>query len=171
MDSLDLNRDGWIDLLVTNHQKRFDHSAAGTNLFWGGPDGISLQAVHNIPTIGVHLDAMVDAGHVYHRKYEWDYVSAPIQIPVGSRCNRLHWKAITALNTRIKFQIRGGADRETMLEAGWEGRSGADSFYLDPGSQLKVGREHRWLQYRALLTSPDGGNPPVLTEVALECRR
>ena len=70
VDSLDLNRDGWIDLLVTNHQKHFDHSAAGTNLFWGGPDGFSLQRADNIPTIGVHLDAMVDAGHVYHRRYE-----------------------------------------------------------------------------------------------------
>ena len=83
IDSLDLNRDGWVDLLVSNHQIHFDH-AAGTNIYWGGPKGFSSQRRHHIPTVGVHLDAMVDAGSVYDRRYEWDYTSAPVQAPRGS---------------------------------------------------------------------------------------
>ena len=170
VDSLDLNRDGWIDLVVTNHQKRFDHSAAGTNIFWGGPEGFSDKSIHNLPTIGVHLDAMVDIGHVYHRQYEWDYISAPIQIPAGANCGRLHWKATTALGTGLKFQVRSAVDREGMLQAEWEGVAGPGSYYLDPGSRTNRAQADRWLQYRAVFTSPDGGNSAILTEVALECR-
>ena len=123
IDSLDLNRDGWVDLVVSNHQKHFDH-AAGTNIYWGGPEGFSSQRRHHIPTVGVHLDAMVDAGSVYDRRYEWDYTSAPVQAPAGAAFAALHWKAETRWGTGVKFQVRSAGTEEGLRNAPWKGPLG-----------------------------------------------
>jgi hypothetical protein len=171
IDALDLNRDGWPDLVLSNHQIRFDH-AAGTYIYWGGPEGFSRRHRSHIPTVGVHLDAMVDAGNIYTRRYEWDYFSAPLEAPQNARFARMHWKAETELETSLKFQVRSASTREGLEKAIWSGPRGAGTFYLTSGSRLTEGlREHRWMQYRVLLTSPNGGNSPILTEVALECVR
>ena len=70
VDSLDLDRDGWVDLVVSNHQTFFDH-AAGTNIYWGSEEGFASSNRSHLPTVGVHLDAMVDAGNVYTREPKW----------------------------------------------------------------------------------------------------
>ena len=171
IDSLDLNRDGWVDLLVSNHQIHFDH-AAGTNIYWGGPKGFSSQRRHHIPTVGVHLDAMVDAGSVYDRRYEWGYTSAPVQAPAGAAFAALHWKAETRWGTDVKFQVRSAGTEEGLRNAPWKGHSGEDSFYRQSGAALSdLAQDHGWLQYRAVLTSPDGGNSAILTEIAIQCAR
>jgi hypothetical protein len=171
IDALDLNRDGWVDLVVSNHQIDFDH-AAGTNIYWGSEKGYSRSNRTHLPTIGVHLDAMVDAGNIYDRKYEWDFLSAPLEAPQGTTFARLEWKAETGLGTGVKFQVRSAATRAGLGKAVWVGPEGPASYYTEPGSILAgAGRDRPWLQYRAVLTSPDGGNSPVLTEVALECKR
>ena len=171
IDALDLNRDGWVDLVVSNHQKHFDH-AAGTNIYWGGPEGFSSRRRHHIPTVGVHLDAMVDAGSVYDRRYEWDYTSAPVQAPAGAAFAALHWKAETRWGTGVKFQVRSAGTEEGLGSAAWKGPSGEDSFYEQSGTALSgLAKDHGWLQYRAVLTSPDGGNSAILTEIAIQCGR
>ena len=35
----DLNLDGWLELIISNHQENFDHGAAGTDILWGSPKG------------------------------------------------------------------------------------------------------------------------------------
>jgi hypothetical protein len=161
--------DGWLDLIISNHQVNFDH-AAGTNIYWGGPQGFSISHRTHLPTIGVHLDAMVDAGNIYDRRYEWDYNSAPLQAPSNSSFARLHWKANTGLGTGIKFQVRTAIDSQGLERENWTGPDGTASFYTQTGAELRgIAATQRWLQYRVVLTSPDGGNSPYLTEVAVEC--
>ena len=169
IDSLDLNRDGWVDLVVSNHQVDFDH-AAGTNIYWGSSSGFSWADRTHLPTVGVHLDAMVDAGNVYTRKPEWDYVSAPVQAPPDGRFLRLSWSGRTPLGTGLKFQVRTASSEQDLESFHWKGPEGGDAFYLESGQALSgVPQNHTWLQYRAILTSPDGGNSPILTEVVLDC--
>ncbi len=170
IDALDLNRDGWLDLVISNHQKNFSH-ASGTYIYWGGEKGYSIANRTTIPTIGVHLDAMVDAGNVYDRKYEWDYVSPAVECSEDAVFGRLQWKAATELGTAVKFQVRSAAAKQDLAKARWSGPKGEDSFYQESGADLAAGvkREHRWLQYRAVLSSPDGGNSPILTEVEVVC--
>ncbi len=171
IDALDLNHDGWPDLVITNHQKNFSH-LSGTNIYWGGAQGYSLTHRTNLPTIGSHLDAMVDAGNLYTRRFEWDYVSSPIEVVKGGTFSRLQWKAETGLGTGVKFQIRTAASAAELATAKWSGPDGADSYYTVSGATL-AGRAapHRWLAYRAVLTAPDGGNSPSLTEVEIVCTR
>ena len=169
VSSLDLNRDGWVDLVVSNHQTFFDH-AAGSNIYWGSKQGFNSSRRSHLPTVGVHLDAMVDAGNVYTRDLQWDYVSSDVQAPDGTRFKRLLWSGQTPLGTGLKLQIRSAYERKDLEVSQWTGPRGPDSFYLKMRSSLdEIPKEHSWLQYRIILTSPDGGNSPVLTEVVLEC--
>lgn len=171
MDALDLNHDGWLDLVVTNHQKNFSH-LSGTNIYWGGKQGYSISQRTNIPTIGSHLDAMVDAGNIYTRKYEWDYSSAPIEAVADMHFSQLRWEAETELGTGVKFQVRSAATQTDLAKAKWSGPEGPDSYYSVSGAGLTgVEAKHRWLQYRAILTAPDGGNSPNLTQVEIVCAR
>ena len=171
VDTLDLDRDGWVDLVVSNHQEAFDHSA-GTNIFWGSSEGISWSRRSHLPTVGVHLDAMVDSGNVYDRSYQWDYLSPPLEAPADTRFRRLSWSGETPLGTGLRFQLRTASGREGLDSADWAGPQGKDSFYLRPGSELPdISARHPWLQYRAIFTSSDGGNSAILKEVSLECER
>lgn len=169
IEALDLNRDGWLELIITNHQKNFSHTS-GTNIYWGSAEGYSNDHRQNLPTIGSHMDAMVDAGNIYDRKYEWDYLSAPIQAIDRMSFSRLKWKAETPHGTAVKFQIRSAKASRGLSKAEWMGPDGANSYYTESGAAIEeAGGQDDWLQYRAVLTSPDGGNSPILTEVEIIC--
>ncbi|MSU69670.1 MAG: hypothetical protein EXS39_02610 [Opitutaceae bacterium] len=115
---------------------------------------------------------MVDAGNIYDRKYEWDYTSSFIEAPKDRAFARLRWKAETELGTGVKFQVRSAATREGLATAKWSGAKGENSFYLESGAELAgVKRGDQWLQYRAVLFSPDGGNSTLLSEVEIVCAR
>ena len=174
INALDLNRDGWLELVVSNHQKNFDHGAGGTDIFWGSPEGYSSLGSRrtNLPTVGVHLDAMVDAGNVYDRKNQWIYEFDPVQAPPDASFKRLAWTATTMMETAVKFQVRSSSKKNGLEETIWQGPQGAQSFYeKSPGALAAVPAEHRYLQYRAVFTSPDGANTAYLSDVAVECSR
>ena len=170
VDALDLNRDGWLELIISNHQENFDHGAAGTDILWGGPKGYSRSRRTNLPTVGVHLDAMVDAGNVYDRGYRWGYEFDPVEAPQDASFKQLHWTGKVNLGTRLEFQVRSAAKEESLREASWQGPSGSESFFTEsPAALSGLANNHDWLQYRVYLTSADGGNTPYLEEVSVEC--
>jgi hypothetical protein len=170
--ALDLNRDGWLELVVSNHKALFDHSTGGTNIYWGGPDGLSYDRRDHLPTMGVHLDEMVDAGNVYDRRFEQDYISPVVEAPAGATFTRLDFKAQLKFGAGVKFQVRTAADRRGLPESPWLGPEGPGSFYDRTDAALSnVAANHRFLQYRAVLTSPDGTSYPILTQIAVEHSR
>ena len=170
VDALDLNRDGWPELIVSNHQENFDHGAAGTDIFWGGRQGFSRSRRANLPTVGVHLDSMVDAGNIYDRRFRWVYQFDPVRAPQKTSFHRLSWQAEMKLGTSVSFQIRSGHNEQELSKAAWHGPHGPASLYSESGTRVaKVPVEHRWLQYRAVFSSPDGGNTARLYEVVVEC--
>ncbi len=165
VDALDLNHDGWPDLVVTNHQKNFSHTS-GSFIYWGGPAGFANERRSLVPSIGAHLDAMVDAGNIRDRKCEWSLESVPVEAPAGQRFDRIRWQAETALGTGLKFQVRTAATAAELSRAPWSGPSGAGTFYtISDTALVAVPAGHGWLQYRAVLTSPDGANSACLESV------
>ena len=160
----DLNQDRWMDLIVVNHVERGDH-AVGTNIFWGGEEGYSYSRRDWIQSFGPHFSISHDVGNIYHRRLEEEYTSEPLEIADGVRPGRLEWEARTPHGTAVRFQIRSAVSTAKLEQAGWTGPGGREGYFDDPGSEIRVGEGDRWLQYRVLLTSPDGGSTPVLEEV------
>ena len=169
--SLDLNQDDWPELVITNHNLNHDHGQGSANIYWGGPEGYALNSRDCLPVFGNHLTTVVDAGNVYTREPIEEYLSAPMQAPAQTRFARLEWTAQADPGTAVKFQVRLAPDRNGLEQAAWAGPQGPGTFYETSGAELvEVLPEHRWLQYRAVFTSPSGGNSARLLEVAVECQ-
>ena len=166
----DLNQDGWIDLVIVNHVERGDHGA-GTNIFWGGPEGYDYSRRDWIQSFGPHFSVRRDIGNIYHRRPEEEYFSAPLELPAGRAPSRLSWKASTPHGATVKFQLRSAATAKGLEEMSWSGPQGSESYYQSSGASLQVPKKHRWLQYRALLSTPDGGSTPVLEKVRIDLKQ
>ena len=167
---IDLDRNGYPDIVAHNHIKDGKHDF-GSYIYWGGKEGFSISRRSRLPTTGTHMSNMMDPGNL-DRKLEETYLSAPLQAPTGARFTRLHWKADCPFGTGVRFQIRAGAGSSEIGAARWEGPRGPDSYFTEPGALLpETIQGQRWIQYRAVLSTPDGGNTAVLQEVSLECER
>jgi hypothetical protein len=166
---LDLDRNGYPDIVVHNHIKDGKHDF-GSYIYWGGPEGFAISRRSHLPTTGTHMSCMLDPGNVYTRKLEEVYVSEPLPAPAGARFGRLHWKADTPFGTGVSFQVRSGTTRVELDKSAWEGPRGPGTSFKTSGGRLPdAAARSPWLQYRAVLAAPDAGNSPVLREVALEC--
>ena len=167
----DLNQDGWMDIVAVNHVEQGDHGA-GTNIFWGGPEGYDYSRRQWIQSFGPHFSGRRDIGNIYHRRPEEEYFSAPLELPAGRSPSRLAWKASTPHGTAVKFQLRSALTAEGLEKTSWSGPQGSESYYQSSGASLQqLPGYHRWLQYRAVLSTPDGGSTPVLEEVRIGVSR
>ena len=163
----DFNRDRWLDLLVHNHIKDGDHGY-GSHLYWGSPQGFDAGRRDWIQTFGVHFGAGRDIGNIYDRKLRETYESAPLEAPAGRTSARLSWSASTPHGTAVRFQARWARASEGLTSAAWHGPDGAGSYYDCPDATLSIPVGKQWMQYRAVLTTPDGGSTPVLERVRLD---
>ena len=166
----DLNQDGWYDIAVFNHLDRGDHGA-GTYIYWGGPQGYSPARRHWIQTFGPHFGARKDVGNIYDRKLRETYRSAPLHLPEGKQASRLRWEAATPHGTGVLLQVRSAASESSLTDAAWTGLGGEGDHFKDSGAALDLPGSHRWLQYRATLTTPNGGSTPVLEAVHIDVRQ
>ncbi|MBI4578592.1 MAG: hypothetical protein HY718_02760, partial [Planctomycetes bacterium] len=166
--ALDFNGDGWLDLSVACHARPNGDHRAQSSLFFGGPDGFSDYRKLLLPTEGSHDITHVDAGHIYHRRFEIAWTSSihETATPVGVAAIR--WSAETPLGSRIRFQVRVGVDRDRLEEAAWTGPTGPASFFDAPDRLAAALGNGRCVQYRAWFMSRDGSNYPLLRDVALE---
>ena len=164
----DFNQDDWLDIVVFNHQERGDHTS-GANIYWGGDEGFSPERSDWIQSFGVHFGERHDLGNIYTRRLDEEYISAPLMIPDGKYPSRLRWEAETPHGTSVRFQVRTAPTAEDLAHTSWTGPDGEGSYYLVSGAALPAQiLEGHWLQYRAVLTTPDGGSTPVLTQVRLD---
>ncbi len=163
----DLNQDGWMDIVPFNHLRRGDHGV-GTYIFWGSSEGYSFLRRHWIQTFGPHFSVRHDVGNIYHRRLEEAYCSPVLRVPPGKRPSRITWQARTPHGTAVKFQLRSGSTPEELGTADWEGPGGSGTDYDQPSTLPASPAGHGWFQYRAVLTTPDGGSTPVLEQVEIQ---
>ncbi len=165
---LDLNQDGYLEIVVHNHIVNGRHDF-GAYIYWGGAEGYSIDRRTQLPTTATHMSTILEPGNVYTRRLEEEYISPPMSKSPSPEV-KLHWEADTPLGTGVRFQVRGAETEKTLSNREWTGPSGAGSYFRQSGRSLtKQLASVPWLQYRAVLTTPDGGNSPVLKGVSLEC--
>ena len=170
VQTLDLNGDGYPEIIIHNHLKD-GHHAGPSYIYWNGPKGFDRERRTELPTLGPHFSQRVDPGNLYTRKLEEEYVSAPLNFPSGNRPGSLAWKGEEPHGAKLKFQVRTAARREGLEREKWRGPDGPDSFYAQSGAAIHGGgNEDQWIEYRAVFTSPDAGAWPVLTGVEIGFR-
>jgi hypothetical protein len=167
VQTVDLNQDGYPDIVIHNHLKDGDH-AINSYIYWNGPQGFDPARRTELPNFGPHASQMVDAGHLYTRRLEEQYESAPLEVPPGRRVGGLAWTGDLPRRTALKLQLRTAATRAGLSKATWTGAAGKGSFFDRPTPQLQpFAGSPRWIQYRVTFTSSDGGDWPVLADVTL----
>ncbi len=167
VQTVDLNRDGYPDIVIHNHLKDGDHSI-DSYIYWNSSKGFDRNHRTKLPTFGPHFSQGIDPGNLYTRKLEEEYVSAPIANSFWDRPHKLDWKGEEPHGAKLKFQVRSADTRDKLSQVKWLGPNGPDSFYEAPGSKLSgLNRQDRFLQYRAVFTSPDAGVWPILGEVVV----
>lgn len=165
----DFNQDTWLDLFICNHVIDGDHTV-GSNIHWGSPSGFSPERRQWVPSSGPHFGVGRDVGNIYDRRLEEEYLSAPLAVPRGKAPSRLAWRATTPHRTAVKFQLRAASSLASLNDAPWRGPTGTGSFFHETDAPLEIPSSAHWLQYRAVLSTPDGGSTPLVEEVTITIR-
>lgn len=172
-ETADYDGDGWIDIMSANHRIDGSTEAPGphnhrTNsmLYWGGPQGFSIRQRLDLPSLGPHGMNVRDVGNSYDRSLYEDYISSAHRIQGGEKPARIQWLAETPHRTRVSFQVRVAQSEETLKEAVWHGPRGPGTWYVRSGSAIKA-LSGQYIQYRARLSTPNGGPTPYLTSVTI----
>jgi hypothetical protein len=163
----DLNRDGWIDIVLACHRNDLGHQVDSL-IYWNGPEGFSPARVTRFPGLGPHGMVSHDRGNAYTRKPEETYTSPAYdrgeQVPT-----RINWQAEIKPPLQLKFQLRWAATKEELQTAKWKGPQGEGSYYERSGEEIRdIPKAARWLQYRAIFVSPYGCGSPRLREVRID---
>ena len=157
---VDLNRDGWIDLVLACHRNDIGHQVDSL-IYWNGPDGFLAAPATRLPGLGPHGMTARDRGNAYTREPHESYFSPPFEM-----------KDMTAdllPPAELKFQMRFAPTREELSQSPWMGPQGPDTYYERSGQKLKgSSRVAPWLQYRAVLVSPYACRSPRLHEVRVD---
>lgn len=166
--ALDFNHDGWLDLAVACHARPDGNHRADSFVFYGGENGFSDYRKTSLPTEGSHDMTNMDAGHQYHRRFEFVYTSGVHDAGRKAEVSTISWMAESPSGSQLRFQIRAADDAAGLSQATWVGAKGTGSFIERPGDLRGATVQGRFTQYRASFTSRDGSNYPVLHEVKLE---
>ena len=161
---IDIDGDGWVDLLVSNHRDDVAHNAPAV-LYWNGPDGISEERTTRFPAMGPHSLTTRDPGNVRDRGPGEVYVSPAIALGGGVPV-ALDWDADVPEGTELRFEVRWAADEAGLRAAPWAGPTGPGSFWLHPGP-ITAGPPAAVAQYRATFVSQTGASSPRLRAVSL----
>lgn len=164
---VDLNRDGWIDIVLGCHRNDIGHQVDSL-IYWNSPQGFSPNRVNGIPGLGPHAMTTFDRGNSYTREPVEHYISPPYEI--GEKQPRsIQWVSEESALLKLKFQLRSAVSEEGLASAAWMGPEGEDSYFESSGEEIHGSLEpSRWLQYKATFVSPYACGSPKLKEVRIE---
>ncbi len=167
MMQIDLNRDGWIDIVWASHRGDIGHQVDSL-IYWNSPTGFFTIEPTPLPGLGPHGMYAFDHGNAFTRKPEENYVSPPYEL--GKRkARRIHWESEETELLKIKFQLRGSKTEKSLGDAAWMGPDGEGSYYTYSGETIRGIPKHvQWLQYKATFISPYGCGSPKLKEVRID---
>jgi hypothetical protein len=163
----DLNRDGWIDIVLACHRNDLGHQV-NSLIYWNGPEGFSPARVTRFPGLGPHGMVSRDRGNAYTRKPEETYTSPAHELGEQTPI-KIRWKADVTPPQQLKFQLRYAATREELNTSRWVGPAGQGTYFEGSSEDIRdIPRNAHWLQYRAVFVSPYGCGSPRLHEVRVD---
>ncbi len=169
----DFNRDNFNDVLFYCHRKdgsfdeikNYGDHSVNSLIYYGSREGFSDDNIEKLPSVGVHYDMGVDIGNISNRKSEYSYISSPY-FTDGQNPAYLKWSDESTPHSKIKFQLRIADSKEKLNNAGWQGPEGENSYYTITHSGIS-GLEGKWIQYKAVFESENGGGVSALEMVEI----
>ncbi|MEO7649677.1 MAG: VCBS repeat-containing protein, partial [Bryobacteraceae bacterium] len=157
IQTLDLNADGYPELVVHNHLKDGQH-VTDSSIYWNGPGGFDRSRRTSLPGLGPHFSQMLHPGNLYTRKLEEYYESEPLDLGQGKRVKALRWSGEARNGGSLHLAARAADSPRKLQQAAWVDVS-QDGLFRGPG---------QWVQYRATLRSVDAAGWPLLQAVQIE---
>lgn len=153
----DFDRDGLLDIAVTNHTADGSHPTE-SKVYYNDGEHFASPRVVSLPTRGPHWGVNEDLGHIYNRGWRQSFVSGVSGFNAAGGRAVLEFDAELPPGTELRFFVRAAVAPEAVLEAQWLAVDGED-FAVDPRAQ--------YLQYKAEFVSDNGSRYPVLKKVRI----
>jgi alpha-tubulin suppressor-like RCC1 family protein len=162
---------------------------------WYGPTGTGdyytssgqeINSVHDgdqwfqyqilLDTTDTSLTPSVDSVSVNYQYYSASSTLTSSPYNTNDSFNTLSsiaWSETLPANTDIQFQIRTASTSAGLSSADWYGPTGTSSYFTDASggdplpATLADGTEDQWMQYKAILSTSDGLDTPILSDVTL----
>lgn len=164
---IDLNRDGWIDIVLACHRDDIGHQVDSL-IYWNGSEGFFAKEPTRLPGLGPHGMYSYDHGNAYTRKPEENYLSPPFELG-NKKASRIHWESEESEILEIKFQLRWSETEEGLGSAIWSGPNKEKLYYETSGETIEEAPSNaQWMQYKATFISPYGCGSPKLKEVRID---
>ncbi len=154
----DFNKDGLLDLAVSNHTVDGSHIAM-SKVFYNDGKRFKTAKITELPTLGPHWSSNTDMGHIYDRSWKQTYTSSVFSFN-GKKKGNLSVEAEIPGESSLEFMVRQSKSKEGLNNASWE-KITADEFDV---------KGSRYIQYQALLTSDNGDQFPVIDKVTVELK-
>lgn len=154
----DFNRDGKLDLAVSNHTVDGSHFAM-SKVFYNDGDRFKSPIITELPTLGPHWSSNTDMGHIYDRSWSQIYTSSVFSFN-GKKKGRLFFDADIPAGSSLEFMVRQSKFREGLDGEKWQ-KIATDEFDVSG---------NRYIQYQALLISDNGDRFPTIDRVTIELK-
>lgn len=154
----DFDRDGLLDVAISNHTRDGDH-AAMSQVFYNDGNRFKQPRLTELPTVGAHWMWTEDMGHIAHRKFAHVYTSSIFDWDHPTSGGTIEVTAKIPEGATLDVAIRAAGAAEGLDEAPWHPVTGGQ-FPLESGDRV--------LQYKAAFRSDNGDRFPVLDRVRIE---
>jgi hypothetical protein len=154
----DFDRDGLLDLAVSNHSVDGDHHTH-SKVYYNDGKRFSDPRITKLPTHGPHWGWGVDMGHIYNRSYEQFYESSVHHLERSCKQGTLSSSVELPAGTKLTMAVRSASTKEILHNKAWN--------TVSDGSFL-INDEDRYLQYKVIFISENGDRYPVLNSVKIE---
>lgn len=163
----DFNGDGQLDIAFACQDDGKSY-AVTSYVYWGSASGFATGNRTKLPTVGgAGVLMAADPGGLYSRGATQVFVSRVLDSGKSAPVyHQLSLKLTTPAKTAVKLQLRSAPTAAGISSATWYGATAAGGYY-SAGAKLHAAHQgHRYLQYRAELSS-GFGNTPVLDSVTI----
>ena len=153
----DFDKDGLLDLAVSNHTVDGDHHTF-SKVFYNDGHRFAHPRIKELPTTGAHWTWGTDMGHIYNRSYEQFYESSVFHWKKNFKRGEVSFNAEMPEGTKLAIAIRSAPTKENLNDKEWVTVS---------DKTFPIEKEDRYLQYKAIFISDNGDRYPVLDAVKI----
>ncbi len=178
---LDLNGDGYNDVIVFNHSESNQYSGlqpmggihgTGSYIYWGSEKGWGIHDYTLIPSYGPHTRLNAEPGNIMRRSDFEEFTSGSISIKADKSINTIQLEVEGSFNFRqnIEVEIKTANTKAMLNEAKWATLQQVkrDDTQFSFTGTLNANAGAKFVQYRLRLFTGNSGTGPVIKAVTLK---